>query len=74
MKKQKRHYSGNFDPPIFKFLEITKKKGLTIVFLVVSGRHCQKPVKIVFRLRDFLNWEVTLRFLSKRLDVPDSIH
>lgn len=71
---KKTFYSADFDPKKFKFLEETGKRKLTIIFLLVNGRPCQKPMKIVLRESDMEMWKTTIRFLAKMVDLPDGIY
>ncbi|KAG5892465.1 hypothetical protein JTB14_017430 [Gonioctena quinquepunctata] len=72
-KIKTRFYSGEIDPGKTKFLAETGKRRLTIIFVFVNGQLCHEPVKVVLNERDLLNWDVTLEYLAKILDVPDGI-
>lgn len=71
--RMKRLYSADFDPEKIMFLEETSRRKLTIIFLMVSGRPCQKPAKVVLREPDFETWDHTMNFFAKILDLPDGI-
>lgn len=71
--ERKRYYSADFDPRKLKFLEETSKRNLTIIFLMVSNRPCQKPMKIVLRAYDMEYWGNTLNYLAKMVDLPAGI-
>ncbi|XP_056639518.1 uncharacterized protein LOC130446973 [Diorhabda sublineata] len=67
----KQLYCGQLDSKMSCFLSATKKKGLTIIYVVRNGVCVQVPSKIVLRKNDLKSWDLILRFLSKKLDIPE---
>ncbi|CAG9823443.1 unnamed protein product [Phaedon cochleariae] len=72
-KTSKKFYSGDINSLNFQFLQETKKRNLTVIFIVVNGQACQSPTKVVLNENDLGHWSVILKYLSKILDVPEGI-
>ncbi|CAG9769024.1 unnamed protein product [Ceutorhynchus assimilis] len=55
------------------FMEMTQKNKRTVMYVMVSGRTCQTPLKVVLIERDLEDPKVLLDYLAYRLDVGEGI-
>ncbi|CAG9864130.1 unnamed protein product [Phyllotreta striolata] len=72
-KKVAKLYTGDINTKTETFLIETKRKNLTIVYMVVNGRSSQIPEKVVFNEKDMKNWDVIHKYLTNILDIPEGI-
>ncbi|XP_030759764.1 uncharacterized protein LOC115885109 isoform X2 [Sitophilus oryzae] len=71
IKKQRQLSDDSLETNLF--LKVTKRNRRTVIYMMVSGRTCQLPVKVVLTVMDYLNWNVVVKYLEKMLDVVEGI-
>lgn len=72
-KGTKKLYTGDMNTKAEPFLMETKRKNLTIVYMVVNGRTNQIPEKVVFNEADMKKWDIIHKYLTNVLDIPEGI-
>ncbi|XP_057656793.1 uncharacterized protein LOC130894184 isoform X2 [Diorhabda carinulata] len=55
------------------FLDETERKGLTVIYVMTNGVTLQVPQKVVFRKHELQSWDPIIRFLDKKLDIPEGV-
>lgn len=73
MQRQPPKHDYNFSRTDLNLMACTQKKKRTLIYLMVSGRACQVPSKVVLIERDLMDYHMVLDYLGHRLDVGEGI-
>ncbi|ENN72715.1 hypothetical protein YQE_10653, partial [Dendroctonus ponderosae] len=73
MKRRPSKHDYSISISDLNLIACTKRNKRTLLYIMVSGRACQLPSKVVLIERDLMDYDMVLDYLGHRLDVGEGI-